>query len=55
MATDRAVFVPDQSYRHDIDNRQCHEAEAMRVGEAVELVDDEEAKDDKKNRVAHTE
>jgi hypothetical protein len=55
MATDQAVFMLDQSYRHDIENRQYDKAEAVRVGEAVELVQDEEAKGDKRNRIAHPE
>ncbi len=46
MAADQAVFVPDQSHHHDIEDRQHHKAEAVCVREAVELVDDEEAKDD---------
>src|SRR5713101_9985425 len=51
MAADQSVFVPDQSNHHDIEDRQHDEAEATRVREAVELVDDEEAKDDKRSRI----
>src|ERR1700730_14829172 len=51
MVADQSVFVPDQSHHHDIEDRQHDEAEAERVREAVELVDDEEAKDDKRNRI----
>jgi hypothetical protein len=51
MAADQSVFVPDQSHHHDIEDRQHDEAEAVRVREAIELVDDEEAKDDKRNRI----
>jgi len=43
--------VPDQSHHHDIEDRQHDKAEAVRVREAVELVDDEEAKHDKRNRI----
>ena len=49
MVADQSVFVPDQSHHHDIKDRQHDEAEAVRVREAIELVDDEEAKDDKRN------
>jgi len=38
--------VPNQSNHEDIEDRQHDEAEAVRVREAVELVDDEDAKDD---------
>jgi hypothetical protein len=55
MATDQAVFAPDQSHHHDIENRQYDDAEAKRAGEAVEVVDDEEAKGDKRNGITHTE
>src|SRR5260370_42698661 len=51
MAVDQSVFVPDQSRHHDIEDRQDDEAESVRVREAVELVDDEEAEDDKRNRI----
>src|SRR6266446_5456081 len=51
MAADQSVFVPDQSHHHDIEDRQDDEAESARVREAVQLVDDEEAKDDKRNRI----
>src|SRR5216683_1272378 len=51
MAADQSVFVPDQSHHHDIEDRQRDQAEAVRVREAVELVDDEEAKDEKRNRI----
>jgi hypothetical protein len=51
MAADQAVFVPDQSHHHDIEDRQQHKAEAVRVREAVELVEDEDAKDDKRNGI----
>ena len=51
MAADQAVFVPDQSYHHDIEDRQHDKAEAVRVREAIELVDDEEAKDDERYRI----
>jgi hypothetical protein len=43
--------VPDQSHHKNIEDRQYYEPEAVRVREAVELVDDEEAKDDKRNRI----
>jgi hypothetical protein len=52
MVVDQSVFVPDQSHHHDIEDRQDDEAESVRVREAVELVDDEEAKDDKRNRIS---
>src|SRR5260370_15674172 len=52
MAADQSVFVPDQSHQDNIEDRQQYEAEAVRVREAVELVDDEEAKDDERNRIA---
>src|SRR5713101_8260854 len=48
---DQSIFVPDQSNHENIEDRQHDEAEAVRVREAVELVDDEEAKDDKRNRL----
>src|SRR5712691_396812 len=51
MAADQSIFVPDQSHHENIEDRQHDEAEAVRVREAVELVDDEEAKDDKRNRI----
>src|SRR5216684_7040326 len=51
MAADQPVFVPDQSHHENIEDRQHYEAEAARVRVAVELVDDEEAKDDKRNRI----
>jgi hypothetical protein len=51
MATDQSIFVPDQSDHENIEDRQHYEAEAVGVREAVELVDDEEAKDDKRNRI----
>ncbi len=51
MAVDQSVFVPDQSRHHDIEDRQDDEAESVRVRKAVELVDDEEAEDDKRNRI----
>src|SRR5258708_29031553 len=51
MAVDQSILVPDQSHHENIENRQHDEAEAVRVREAVELVDDEEAKDDKRNRI----
>ena len=51
MAADQSVFVPDQSHQDNIEDRQQYEAEAVRVREAVELVDDEEAKDDERNRI----
>jgi hypothetical protein len=43
--------VPNQSHHEDIEDRQHDEAEAVRVREAVELVDDEDAKDDKGGRI----
>ncbi len=43
--------MPDQSYHHDIENRQHDEAETVRVREPVELVDDEEAKDEQRNGI----
>ena len=51
MAADQPVFVPDQSNHENIEDGQHYETEAVRVREAVELVDDEEAKDDKRNRI----
>jgi hypothetical protein len=51
MAADQSVLVPDQSHHDNIENRQHYEADAVRVREAVELVDNEEAKDDKRNRI----
>ena len=51
MAANQSVLVPDQSHHDNVEDRQHYEAEAVRVREAVELVDDEEAKDDKRNRV----
>ena len=51
MTADQPVFVPDQSHDHDVEHRQNNKAEAMRVGEAVKLVHDEEAKDDKRSRI----
>jgi hypothetical protein len=51
MAANQSVLVPDQSHHDDIEDRQHDEADAVRVREAVELVDDEEAKDDKRNGI----
>jgi hypothetical protein len=51
MAANQAVLVPDQSHHDNVEDRQHYEADAVRVREAVELVDDEEAKDDKRNRI----
>ncbi len=51
MAADEPVFVPDQSHHDNVEDRQHYEAEAVRVREAVELVDDEQAKDDERNRI----
>ena len=51
MAADQPVFVPDQSNHENIEDGQHYETEAVRVREAVELVDDEEAKDDERNRI----
>src|ERR1700730_5017600 len=51
MAADQSVLVPDQSHHDNIEDRQHYEADAVRVRETVELVDDEEAKDDKRNRI----
>ncbi len=51
MALDQSVFVPDQSQHHDIEDRQDDNAGSMRVRKAVELIDDEEAKDDKRSRI----
>src|SRR5665213_64619 len=51
MAADQPVFMPDQSYHENIEDRQHDEAKAVRVGEAVELVDDEQAHDDQGNRI----
>jgi K+-sensing histidine kinase KdpD len=41
MAADQSVLVPDQSHHDNIEDRQHYEADAVRVREAVELVDDE--------------
>ena len=49
MAADQSVFVPDQSHNENIEDRQHNEAGAVRIREAVELVDNEEAKHDKRN------
>jgi len=43
--------MPDQSHHDNIEGRQHDEAEAVRVREAVKLVDDEKAKDDQRNRL----
>src|SRR5713226_8156306 len=51
MAADQSIFVPDQSHHENIEDGQHYEAEGVRVREAVELVNDEEAKDDKRNRI----
>src|SRR5260221_870415 len=51
VAADQAVFVPDQSDNEDIEDRQHDEAEAVRVRVAIELVEDEEAEDDKGKRI----
>jgi hypothetical protein len=51
MAASQSVLVPDQSHHDDIEDRQHDETDAVRVGEAIELVDDEETKDDKRNRI----
>src|SRR5258706_2158180 len=51
MAADQSVFVPDQSHHENIEYRQDDETEVARIREAVELVDDEEVKDDKRNRI----
>ena len=51
MAADQSVLVPDQSHHDNIEDRQHDETDAVRVGEAIELVDDEEAKHDKRNRI----
>src|SRR5260221_11261367 len=51
VAADQAVFVPDQSDNEDIEDRQHDEAEAVGVRVAIELVEDEEAKDDKGKRI----
>src|SRR5260370_15736848 len=48
MAANQSVLVPDQSHHDNIEDRQHDEAAAVRVGEAIELVDDEEAEDDKR-------
>ena len=52
MAADQSVLVPDQSHHDNIEDRQHDEAGAARVRETVELVDDEQAKDDKRNRIS---
>ena len=51
MAADQPVLVPDQSHHDNIEDRQNDKAEAVRIREAVELVDDEDAKDDKRGRI----
>ena len=51
MAADQSVLVPDQSHHDNVEDGQHDEADAVRVREAIELVDDEEAKDDKRNRI----
>ena len=51
MAADQPVLVPDQSHHDNIEDRQNNQAEAVRIREAVELVDDEDAKDDKRGRI----
>jgi hypothetical protein len=42
VAADKSVFVPDQSHHDNVEDRQHYEAEAVRVREAVELLEDEE-------------
>ena len=51
MATNQSVFVPDQSHYENIEDCQHDEADAVRVRETVELVDDEEAKDHQRSRI----
>ncbi len=51
MASNQSVFVPDQSHHDNVEDRQHDETDAVRVREAIELVDDEETKDDKRNRI----
>src|SRR5258706_16404401 len=51
MAADQSVLVPDQPRHDNIEDRQHDEADAVRVREAVELVDDEEAKHEKRNGI----
>ena len=51
MTADQSVLVPYQSHHDNIEDRQHYETDAVRVRETVELVDDEEAKDDKRNRI----
>ena len=51
MAANQLVLVPDQSHHDNVEGGQHYEADAVRVREAVELVDDEEAKDDKRNGI----
>ena len=51
LTVSKSIFVPDQSHHDNIEDRQHYKADAVRVGEAVELVDDEEAKNDKRNGI----
>src|SRR5713226_9052912 len=51
MAANQSVLVPDQSHHDNVEDRQHDETDAVRVREAIELVDDEETKDDKRNRI----
>jgi hypothetical protein len=43
MAASQLVLVPDQSHHDNVEDGQHNEAATVRVREAVELVDDEEA------------
>src|SRR5258708_37254269 len=52
MAANQSVLVPDQSHDDNVEHGQHYEADTVRVREAVELVDDEEAKDDQRNRIS---
>src|SRR6202022_1616533 len=51
MAADQSVFVPDQTHHDNIEDRQHYEADAVGVGKSIELVGDEEAEHDKRNRI----
>ena len=43
--------MPDQTHHDNIEDRQNYEADAVGVGKSIELVGDEEAEHDKRNRI----
>ena len=51
MPSDEPVLMPNQGNDDKIEDRQQYKADAVCVGEAVELVDDQQAHDDQGCRV----